>query len=140
MKTIRFLILAGLLAAVLVSSCGPSGEMNLEGTAWELTSLAGAPLIPGTRITLTFDSQELGGNAGCNQYFGSYALNSAGGLQVNGIGMTEMACLDPEGVMQQETAYASALGSAVKAVRRGSQLILQDAAGQEILVFSPALE
>ena len=140
MKRIRLLPLIVLLALVSISSCAPSTGMTLDGTSWELASLAGMPLVAGSRITLSFEDGEIRGNAGCNTYFGEYTLNSVGGLQVGAVAMTEMACLSPEGVMEQETTYAHYLGSVVKAVREGSQLKLQDASGQDILVFSAVTE
>ena len=139
MKRIRLLPLIVLLALVSISSCAPSTGMTLDGTSWELASLAGMPLVDGSRITLSFEDGEISGNAGCNSYFGEYTL-SVGGLQVGAVSITEMACLSPEGVMEQETTYAHYLGSVVKAVREGSQLKLQDASGQDILVFSAVNE
>ena len=118
------LMLLMLLALIVLSSCAPAGGLTLNGTSWELNSMAGMPLIEGRSITLNFEAEEVDGNAGCNHYFGGYTLNSAGGLQFGMIGMTEMACLDPEGIMQQESTYLSYLGTVVKAVREGDQLML----------------
>ncbi len=140
MRIARISILSLLLALIVLSSCSPASGFTLDGTSWELESMAGMPLIAGRSITLNFEVDEVDGNAGCNHYFGSYALNSAGGLQFGMIGMTEMACLDPEGIMQQESTYLSYLGTIVKAVREGNQLRLQDAAGDDVLIYGAAPE
>ena len=69
-------------------------------------------LIPGTTITLDFDtSGRVSGKAGCNTYFANYR---AGGnsLSVDRPGATNMFCDSPEGVMQQEQQYLAALQSA----------------------------
>jgi heat shock protein HslJ len=136
MRRAHVLILIVLLASISIASCGPSSGMSLDDTAWELTTIGGLPLVAGSTITLAFEGGEIDGNAGCNHYFGSYSLNSVGGFQPGAIAMTEMACLDTEGVMQQELVYLEYLGSAVKAVRIGNQLKLQDASGEDILVFT----
>lgn len=140
MGRIRVLILIVLLASISIASCGPSSGMSLDDTAWELTAIGGVPPVAGSTITLAFEGGEIDGNAGCNHYFGSYSLNSVGGFQTGAIAMTEMACLDTEGVMQQELAYLEYLGSAVKAVRIGNQLKLEDASGANILVFTTVFE
>ena len=140
MRRLQLPVMLVLLMACLLSSCAPSSALNLDGTSWELVSLAGADLIPGSRITLAFAGDELNGIAGCNHYFASYSLNGAGDLHISAMGMTAMACLEPEGIMEQEVTYANTLSAAVKAVCQGSQLRLQNAAGQEILTFSAAPE
>ncbi len=136
----RFLILAILLAAVLISSCGGPVGMDLEGVTWELSSMGGYSLISGTRITLSFVGGEVRGNAGCNTYFGGYDLSGTGDLQITDIGATEMACLSPQGVMQQESTYLQYLASVVKAVRIEYELRLQNAAGLDVLIFTEAPE
>jgi heat shock protein HslJ len=129
-----------MITLIGLSACGQASGLTLDGTSWVLESMAGMPLIEGRTITLDFEADEVDGNSGCNHYFGGYTLNSAGGLQFGMIGMTEMACLDPEGIMQQESTYLSYLGTVVKAVREGNQLRLQDAAGDDILIFNTASE
>jgi heat shock protein HslJ len=136
----RIAILILLIALIGLSACGGASGLTLDGTSWELESMAGMALIEGRSITLNFDVDEVDGNAGCNHYFGGYTLNRAGGLQFGMIGMTEMACLDPEGIMQQESTYLSYLGTIVKAVREGNQLRLQDAAGDDVLIYGAASE
>ena len=141
MERSRFLILSFLLVAVLVSSCGgTSNGISLENTGWELATIGGYNLIAGSSITASFVGGEIRGNAGCNTYFGDYDLSRSGDFEVTAFAITEMACLSPQGVMQQETNYMHYLTSAVLAVREGAQLNLRNAAGQDILVFIEVAE
>ena len=49
-----------------------------------------------------------------------------------------MACMDPEGVMEQDQAFLAALASAASYRLGGAQLELLDAMGSVILAFDPA--
>ena len=51
------------------------------------------------------------GSARCNTYFGSYEV-SGDRITVGDLGWTEMACLDPEGAMEQEREYLDHLSNA----------------------------
>ncbi|HEY69143.1 MAG TPA: META domain-containing protein [Anaerolineae bacterium] len=140
MRKRGLLVGLALLVVLPLSSCGTSVEINLDGTAWELTSMGGDPLIPGSRITLAFEGGEVEGSAGCNRYFGTYTLSGGGGFQVSEWAITEMACLSPEGVMSQETTYMGHLSTACRVVLEGDELKLQDGSGRDLLIFVAATE
>jgi heat shock protein HslJ len=110
LKLAPLLALAGLLVITL-AACTGSGSDPLVGTNWTLTAYGGTSLIPGTAINLTFEGGEVSGTAGCNHYFGSYEVRGST-ITVEGVGMTEMLCTEPEGVMEQEKVYLSALSAA----------------------------
>ena len=129
-----------MLVVLPLSSCSPSSEIDLDGTVWELISMGGDPLVPGSRITLAFEGGEVDGSAGCNHYFGTYILSGGGGFQVSEWAITEMACLSPEGVMSQETTYMSHLSMACRVVLEGDLLKLQDGSGLDLLVFTTSIE
>jgi len=101
-----------LLAIGLVACKG--GAVAFEDKEWVLESY-GEPanvqsVIQGTEITANFDStgHEVRGSAGCNSYFGDYeVVNSQ--LSIPALAYTEMACLEPEGVMDQEQQYLQSL-------------------------------
>ena len=99
-KLLSLLMLAGLLIVTLAACGGPgsSGGDPLDGTSWTLTAYRKTRPIPGTTITITFETGELHGSAGCNSYFGSYEV-SGSTIAVSEVAMTEMACMEPEGVM-----------------------------------------
>lgn len=86
----------------------------LTSNAWKATGIAGpdgsleAP-IGGSSPSLGFEGDTAGGNASCNQFFGSFEL-SGSKLSFGMLASTEMFCGDP-GVMEQEEAYLAALGS-----------------------------
>ena len=101
-----------LLAIGLVACKG--GTVAFEDKEWVLESY-GEPgnvqsVIEGTEITATFDSaeHEVIGSAGCNSYFGDYEVNN-NQLSIPVLANTEIACLEPEGVMDQEQQYLQAL-------------------------------
>lgn len=121
-----------------VTQNAPSDE--LAGTEWILTLLNGSPPIEGSFITLAFEEGRLSGSAGCNSYSGSYLL-SGNRLQVDQVAVTEMACLEPEGVLEQELAYLEALTSEGSAYRiidtaNGRQLELLTMLNTRTLVFA----
>ena len=89
----------------------------LEDTKWFLRSYGEhgnlKDIIEGTEITATFNSSEgqVGGSAGCNIYGGRYQIIDST-LSISEIYFTEMACISPEGVMEQEQEFLSMLSSA----------------------------
>ena len=70
-------------------------------------------IIEDTEITATFNSakSEVSGSAGCNTYFAAYEVRSSK-LSIFEMAFTEMACVSPEGVMQQEQEFLSLLADA----------------------------
>ena len=70
-------------------------------------------IIEGTEITATFNSSEgqVSGSAGCNIYGGRYQITGSM-LSFSEIYFTEMACMSPEGVMEQEQEFLTLLSSA----------------------------
>ena len=75
---------------------------TLGGSSWELYAFGKTKPIVGTTITANFSDGEVRGTAGCNSYFGSYTTDGAK-IEFGELGWTAMACLDPPGVMEQET-------------------------------------
>jgi heat shock protein HslJ len=124
-------LLVILVLPVLLAGCGePEPSAGLDGTEWVLTSLNGGSPLEGTEITLAFDDGEASGSAGCNSYFGPYTVDGAGGLTFHGLANTEMACLEPEGIMEQETEYLQILRAANRySVTDGQLEILADGGG-----------
>ena len=70
-------------------------------------------IIDETEITATFSSNnnQIGGSSGCNIYGGIYLL-IGNTLSISEIYYTEMACISPEGIMEQEQEYLSILSNA----------------------------
>ena len=129
------------LATILllsVAACAlpglPTGD-PLKGTSWRLVLLGGSALIPGAAITATFEDGQVHGSA-CNSYGGSYKV-SGDKITLSDLYMTEMACMDPQGVMEQERRYVETLGMAQTFRLSGGQLQIF-AAGGEVLTFLAA--
>jgi heat shock protein HslJ len=113
MKAIIMITLVGVFALLLAACSGPDSAASdpLDGTSWVLMAYRKSRPIPGTVITATFEDGQIHGSAGCNSYFGSYEV-SGGTIKVGPIAITEMACLEPEGVMDQELTFVQFLQDA----------------------------
>ena len=135
----RTIVFISIIFVLLVTGgCGliPGGAGNdLRGTSWTLESYGGKSLLDKSRMTATFESGEISGSASCNHYFGSYQAKG-NQITINGLGWTEMACMDPEGIMEQESTIMSMLSKAVNYSIEGGKLQFQIEGG-EMLVFSP---
>ncbi|MEN8115077.1 MAG: META domain-containing protein, partial [Actinomycetota bacterium] len=110
----RILLLA-LSVALAAAACSSSGDEDmLTSTPWKATGIAGADgslqaPVEGSTPSLQFEGESAGGNASCNQYFGTFELKGSK-LSFGPLASTEMFCGDP-GVMEQEQTYLAALES-----------------------------
>jgi len=126
----------GLVAlATVLAACGGRDEVpDLEDSEWVLSSLNGGTLLQDTQITLAFKDGLAGGFGGCNAYGGSYT-REGDALSINEIASTAQACLEPEGVMQQESAYLDALWNVVSYRVADERLELLNESGAVRLVY-----
>lgn len=115
-------------------------DVALAGTAWELLSLHGQPPLPDRPVTLQFDNGEAGGNSGCNSYGGDYTASPDGDLAFGDLVQTLMACMEPEGIMEQEQAFMTALRQTVAFRLADGRLELLNEAGETTLIFTPQEE
>jgi heat shock protein HslJ len=126
--------LAGVL--FLICGCGLINSQDpVDGTQWQLNTLAGEGPVSGSSITLDFADQRLSGSAGCNGYGASYEIQGDG-LKVGAIAMTQMACQD-ESIMRQEQKFADLLGKAALIKESKESLELFDENGNNLMTFSP---
>ena len=122
-----------------VATGSPPVAADLENTTWFLISY-GEPkfersVLPNTEITMEFISKEqmVKGSAGCNSYFGSYEVEG-NKLSIPGpIAVTEMACMEPEGVMDQEQEYLTILQNAETYEIEGKKLQINS--GNKVLNY-----
>jgi heat shock protein HslJ len=116
----------------------PATSVSLEGTSWQLTGLntglAMMSPVDDSEITATFEDGTVSGTAGCNQYNAPYTLEDAT-LTIGPAAGTRMACMEPEGVMEQEADYLAALEDVVTYTVLRDQLRLTDADGATLLSF-----
>jgi len=88
----------------------------LENTSWSLEALGQPgnlrPALVNTEVTLSFTgSSQANGSAGCNSYGGVYEAGLDGTLNFGDLFHTEMYCVEP-GVMDQEQFFLETLRDA----------------------------
>lgn len=115
-KVLFVITLLGMLLLVVNACTEATVDTGmLENTKWILDSFGDEgnlrEVINGIQITATFDSNEsqLRGSAGCNTYFAGYELEGSQLSILGPVGATEMYCMEPEGVMDQEQEYLAIL-------------------------------
>ncbi len=115
---------------ITVNSSNP-----LANTSWGVSSMyINQVPIPNTALTASFDaSSGVSGSGGCNNYSGPYAV-SGNAISIGPLSSTNAACT-PE-IDAQEQSYLTAMQSARTYQLVGSQLVLYDAAGGEVLRYN----
>jgi heat shock protein HslJ len=90
--------------------------LAMDDVTWTLASfdsIAGQqPVIQNTNISLSIDTEtmQLNGLSGCNTYHADFVMDDAShDLRISNIISTEMACDDPENIMQQAQNYLATL-------------------------------
>jgi heat shock protein HslJ len=97
-----------------------------------------ASLVEGTVVTAEFGADgRVAGSGGCNQFSGGYTLEGDG-LAIGPVASTRKACLEPEGVGEQEAAYLAALARVTTWSFREERLQLRAADGALQVEFRPA--
>ena len=92
-------------------------------------------MLEGTEITAVFDRAEgrVHGSAGCNTYSGDYQISDSK-LSIPLIVSTEIGCLEPEGIMEQELQYLKALQAAESYEIKDGKLEINCSA--QLLIFN----
>ena len=118
----------------ILAACGQGGDevIDLDGTSWILTSLNGDSPIAGATFSLNFSEGQAQGTAGCNSFFGGYTQDGDS-FSMPLLAMTEMYCMDPDGLMDQEGSYLQVLGQVDSFSVTGSQLRLETIDGAFLL-------
>jgi heat shock protein HslJ len=152
MRVRPHLIVLWLVAGLLLAACGPAVtsapevttaepqptappkvSIPLEDTQWTLVSLRGGEPVAGTDLTLSFYADNyMEGSAGCNRY-GAAHSRAGFSLSFETITVTEMACLDPAGVMEQEAHYLELLAAVTSYHIYGARLWLETYDGQALI-------
>jgi len=113
----------------------------LTGTTWRLAGYNDGKggfvsVLSGTEITVLFgDDGSLSGTAGCNRYTASYEVEGET-FSIGPAGVTRMMCAEPEGIMEQESAYLAALESVAAYQTKGDLLELRDADGMRLASYT----
>lgn len=115
-------------------------DQSLGGTSWQVLSYNNGKggvtsLIIGTEVTAIFgEDGKLTGTGGCNSYFAEYQTEGDN-ISIGPVGSTEMACLEPEGVMEQEQQYLAALQTAATYKIEGLNMEMRTADGAMVATF-----
>ena len=121
-------------------SPSPDIELAAEGT-WVLELLDGRPVIEDSAITLRIGDDWFDGIDGCNSYGGQSrdgtpVVGADGVFKIPpGVVVTQMLCLEPEGVMDQADAYMSAFMQGKRNRVPGERLEILDGEDEVRLVF-----
>ena len=113
------------------------------GTTWVATGINNGrggvvSVVAGTEVTATFgDDGRVTGSGGCNRYFGPYE-RAAEALRIGPLASTRMACLEPAGASEQETAFFAALERATTWSIREDRLQLRAGDGALQVDLRPA--
>lgn len=126
----------------------PSADVDvseLTSSVWQLAEYQDkqgeiVPVLAGTEITGVFgEDSSLVGSAGCNTYTANYTTEG-NAIAIGSVAATEKACADPDGVMEQESVYITALAVVLSWSVEGNQLVLTDGGGNPILSYVAATD
>ncbi len=108
---------------------------ELIGTNWILKSIEGHPPIADRMISLQISEKNFSGSAGCNRYFSKYTVTSQNSFTIDELASNQAECIEPDGIMEQETQYLELLSSAIKYQLVEQELILEDEQEKAILRY-----
>lgn len=132
-KMIRIMLLAVtlFLLAACQQTAEPEASIELAGTNWVLSSLNGSLPVANSVVTLQFGADgTVFGTDGCNQFNTTYTQDGAN-LTINqSSGISSLMACD-EAIMNQATAYMTALASVTSFTASGNQLSLR--AGDQVV-------
>lgn len=139
MKRIGFFLALLVSTVVILGACAdgpPADQPILEGTAWVLTAIDGAAPIEAARPTIEFEGGQVSGNAGCNQFGGSYRVDG-NAIEFSDLYSTEMFCMEPEGAMDQEQTYLELLRAARRFELTNGRLVIVTGVDQTLTFEKP---
>ncbi len=108
-----------LIVADTVRILGTSNP--LTGNTWILTAYNDHQPIKDHQPTLKFETDQVSGTTGCNHFGGTFQIDGDT-VRFEGIFSTEMGCMEPEGIMEQERIYLELLRSVEKFELSGESL------------------
>ena len=123
----------------------PDEISPMEDITWELEAFGDRgslkTLIEDTEITAEFKSANstVVGSGGCNSYFADYEVDDVNLTIIPPIGATEMACLPPI-IMEQEQDYFEILETAESFLIHNDKLIISCSANKEMVFIEKTTE
>lgn len=112
---------------------------GLVGAPWLAEAIVDAtgsltPTLAGTTISATFVDGSVTGSAGCNDYVTTFEAAGAS-IKFGPVVTTRKMCAEPNGVMEQETAYARSLEKATSYTIADGKLSLLDTDGAPLVRY-----
>lgn len=112
-----------------------NSSASLSGTEWLLTDLAGTPVVPNSKASISFvDTGRVAGNASCNRFTGGVTI-TGNSIKFGQLASTRMACADTA-VSAQEDQYLKLLEAASRfELKDNSLLIFADGSAKPLRFF-----
>lgn len=138
MKKVAYRVIPILaLAAIVLAACSPA--QGLDATSWRLETFRSpegdmTEVLPDSVVTMDFQADQVSGISGCNNYSGPYQ-STGNDIEIGPLASTRQLCAQPEGIMEQEAAYLSALESVARYEINGDTLELMDDRREQLVVF-----
>jgi heat shock protein HslJ len=105
----------------------------LASTSWGVTGVNIQPVALETGLEMKFDAGTgLSGYGGCNTYNAIYGV-SGSSLGISAMTQSAAECADPPGIMDLERSFFEALRQTRSYEIVGSELILRDGSGLEVV-------
>ncbi len=128
--------------AIAAAACGGSSAPppttvtvdELRSQSWQVETVGDkTPPVAGTTMTMSFAGDgTVSGKAGCNTFNGSYEA-TGGSLTFGPMATTHMGC--EQAIIDQETAFLSAVAATRSGTVTGSKLTFRDGSGATTLVL-----
>ncbi len=119
-----------------LTGCGGDPASLLQGREWTVARLAGQPVLPVPRITLTFATDgSVSGLGSCNRFNAGYTMTGEG-LSISKGMSSMMACEEP--VMKQEQLFLELLERVSRfSIAADGALILHSDGDRTIITATP---
>lgn len=133
----NWLVISLSLVVLILAACTSSGSQqgdDLTGKVWAVTELIGNPLVDGTGISAQFNADgKVSGSAGCNRYNGTFTVSGNNITFASPMASTMMMC--EQALMDQESAYLTALSEVKTFAVKGDILTLTGEDGTKLVVY-----
>ncbi len=137
-KISKALSFIGLVCLLVLTACTLSGvsKIPFEDQTWTLQAYRKTKAVQGGNSTILFSEGEVSGSTGCNHFSGQYVIDGeeSGSLRITNLAVTEMACIEPEGLMEQEAFFLETLNGAQRYEYSSERLMIYQS-GHEALTF-----
>lgn len=123
----------------------PEVEASIFGRTWTVQNYnngrgAVTSVLRGSTLTVTLaEDGSVTGHAGCNSFRSSYTA-SGSSLTIAAPAATKKLCGEPDGIMQQESAFLGALSKVASYYVENETLQLRDPGGAVLAVMRPGTE